>query len=116
MGGYAAGRKPNKRTGAETMTRDEYRKACIDAIKRAFLDHYDRSILNLDIACTDALDSLHGIARVCPVEITPSMIAAAWEIFNRYPRDKLTPGPGFKESLAAMNSTGDLTNPPEQKP
>jgi hypothetical protein len=61
---------------------------------------------------TAILDSLGAAGfMVLGPEVTPKMIAAAWNIFNRYPRNQLTPGPGFKEALFAMASAGDLTIP-----
>jgi hypothetical protein len=57
-------------------------------------------------------DSLHGEFTVNARDLTPAMIASAWNIFNRYPREKLTPGPGFKEALLAMSAAGDLTKAP----
>jgi hypothetical protein len=58
---------------------------------------------------TSAFDALHVHFTVNAREVTPEQIAAAWRIFNRHPRERLTPGPGFKEALAAMVAIGDLT-------
>jgi len=33
--------------------------------------------------------------------VSPAMLQAAWTVFNRYPRKRLSPGPGFKEALEA---------------
>jgi hypothetical protein len=58
---------------------------------------------------TIVLDSLHGIARVDPIEATEEMIAAGSD------------AEGYSEGdihgiWKAMAAAGDLTNPPETKP
>jgi hypothetical protein len=52
--------------------------------------------------CTRNLYPLARAAIAAIREPTPEMLAAAWNVFNRYPRERLTAGPGFKEALQAM--------------
>jgi hypothetical protein len=63
---------------------------------------------------TVAIDSLHVIARVVPVETTRDMVNASYE----KERDLFGPtARGLKHSVIfeVMSAAGDLTNP-EQKP
>ncbi len=63
---------------------------------------------NLKEGMNAALDSLHGIARVVPVETTAKMIASVDDI--------AIPDAACIAIYAAMSASGDLTNPPEVKP
>jgi hypothetical protein len=106
------------------MTSDEHRAACIEAMCKAryesdcvfahweeesedFKENYRRKE-------TFALDSLHDIARVVPVEATEEMHVAAK---NTREADKTRglPTPWGKV-WRVMSAAGDLTNPQERKP
>jgi hypothetical protein len=95
------------------MTRDEHRKACIEAMTRAIAERYAGTEAHLaafeDSVRADAItafDALHGLARVCPIESTAEMIAA----LPRGELDLLT------DIFDCMAASGRLTNPPEEKP
>jgi hypothetical protein len=81
------------------MTSDEHRTKCADAIEIA-LGHM--GIFISEVQATAALDSLHGIARVVPVEATKEMIDAASK----------TKRP-WADCFELMAAAGDLTNDPE---
>jgi hypothetical protein len=107
-----------KRTGATEMTRDEHRKACIEAMARSLCISHgndDPDALNVMQICDEnnvplplwilfeeesgeAFDSLHGIARVVPIGV---------EV-------KVTKRPDGNFDLDTRSA--DLTNPPEEKP
>jgi hypothetical protein len=88
------------------MTRDEHRAKCIEAMAAeissvcAWPDN--RSVE----AAIRAFDSLHGIARVDPIEATEEMMTAG----------RVRTGIGDRHIIwTAMSAAGDLTNPPEGK-
>jgi hypothetical protein len=85
------------------MTRDEYRARCIEAI--AYGQKWEEVVEKDVYRCHAAkiLDSLHGIARVVPIEATEEMSISG-----------IDAAPG--QTWRAMSAAGDLTNPPEQKP
>lgn len=93
------------------MTRDEQRAACFKAMKVAFINPEWPGIPHLSndeiftIRISSAFDSLHGLARVNPIEATEEMLFAA--------RNYFADGLGAYEAISAA---GDLTNPPEKKP
>lgn len=78
------------------MTRDEHRKACVEAIWVTLNDLLDDP-LRLEEA-TAAFDALHGIARVCPIKATREMCLVCYEC-----------------DLSVALEAGDLTNAPEEK-
>ena len=104
-------------TGEESVTRDEHRAQCIEAMRAAY-----RTELNADgraeemrgglRAMTAAFDSLHGAARVDPIEATEGMIGAGRAAnLEQYPNSGL-----YERLWRAMAASGDLTNQPEAKP
>lgn len=76
------------------MTRDEHRKACIEAMEEAFCEVEPSTIHE---GLTAAFDSLHGIARVVP-------IGAEMKLLPRSDGD-----------FDIDTRSADLTNPPEEK-
>jgi hypothetical protein len=92
--------------GASAMTRDEHRAKCIEAMRSAVF-HYRHSRRQFDWLLSEeaivAFDSLHGIAAVCPLEVTEEMIEAYHSA-----------GYGPRKEWAAMSAAGDLTNAPEK--
>jgi hypothetical protein len=97
--------------------------ACARAIEVVLLARWDpaRPISLLGTALA-VLDSLHGIARVDPVEATEEMIrCGAALVRKKWFENEAKTYQGKWEALArsafeAMSATGDLTNPPEEKP
>jgi hypothetical protein len=98
------------------MTRDERRAKCIETTADALHDMTDDNPFprraELKIA-TFILDSLHGIARINPVEATEEMYAAGW---NEGGTDYNMSEGDLRLLFEAMSAAGDLTNPPEGKP
>src|SRR6266550_4472626 len=99
------------------MTRDEQRNECIEVMDRAFMsvawrhicpDVFEQRRIKKGIAA--AFDSLHGIARVNPIEATESIIKAAY-----HPNGELddVPMATIEECWEEMSAAGDLTKPPE---
>jgi hypothetical protein len=97
------------------MTLDEQRAKCIEAIKICH-QTYEIGYFS-DFHAARILDSLHGIARVDPIEATEEMLKAYCGALNIGGH-----GHVFPEKIkaaarwSAMSAAGDLTNPPEQKP
>jgi hypothetical protein len=89
------------------MTRDEHRAECIEAMRQAMIDDYGEDCLPFTLFAVAAFDSLHGIARVNPVEATGGMVTAGLAVAGT---------PMFGAVWRAMSAAGDLTNPPEGKP
>jgi hypothetical protein len=87
---------------AQTMTRDEHREKCIEVMASAYR-RFDKRLP----AMQRAFDSLHGIARVVPIEATEEMRILG---HDGYGVD------GMKGAWNEMSAAGDLTNPPEGKP
>jgi hypothetical protein len=97
------------------MTRDDARAKCIEAMALAELHHEyglvtfsPVQILEAEARATAAFDSLHGIARVNPIEATEEMMMACSEATGLMPM--------WANSWRAMSAVGDLTNQPEMKP
>jgi hypothetical protein len=90
--------------------RDEARAKCIEAMVQAYilrLKEYPLS--SIFEGFTAAFDSLHGIARVNPIEATEEMMAAInLNIIRGMSANEAT--------YYDMSAAGDLTNPPETKP
>lgn len=91
------------------MTRDEYRKSCIEAMARAL--KLDSSSLFLagenywKAQATAAFGSLPTAGvRVVPIEATKEMIRAGLKV-----------RPTVRETWDAMSAAGNLCNPPEGK-
>jgi hypothetical protein len=95
------------------MTRDQQRNACFEkmAVARAdglwiaFTKEQRRSFIEDE---KRVFDSLHGIARVNPVEATDEMLLAASE-FDENSQQVCC------AIWRAMSTKGRLTNPPEVK-
>jgi len=108
------------------MTSDEYRAKCIEAEAIAAFERYNDSpwiCASEDEkkhwiwTMTAAFDSIHGIARVVPIEATEEMVKAGssalvrWESSNDpYSANCVT------AVYKAMSAAGRLTSPPEKKP
>jgi hypothetical protein len=95
----------------ETMTRDEHREECFEEMKAAAARQVgDLGVLG-DVWWTEiltaAFDSLHGIARVVPVEATEEMLEERRDVYTEY---------DARGIWRDMSAVGDLTNPPEGKP
>ena len=91
------------------MTRDEHRAKCIITVAMnlaiIYGGHADRW-KDFEEEAIIILDSLHGIARVNPIEATEEMVSIAGGIsHNTIDEDK--------EMWRAMAARADLTNPPE---
>lgn len=86
----------------KTVTTHELRLECAEAIAKAANISVRRAFL--------ALDSLHGLARIVPIEATEVMVEAGMYVLG------LTMKPIVSEEVFhAMAAAGDLTNPPEKK-
>jgi hypothetical protein len=89
------------------MTRYEQRAKCIEAIKRAYIAAY--GLGGVDAAFAAAFDSLHGIARVVPIEATEDMQhSGSIMIDGTWSEARMC----YEE----MTAIGVITNPPEGKP
>jgi hypothetical protein len=92
------------------MTPAEDRAQCIEAMALEEL-RYEHGLVTFSpqtiaIAKEKAahiLDSLHGIARVNPIEATEEMVDAAFHCGSAE----------YEDIFRAMAARGDLTNPPE---
>lgn len=87
------------------MTRDKYRETCIKAMEKAMRGPLSKRQARINAVA--ALDSLHGIAFVDPVEPAEEMVAAGMGVPHHE---------NCCEVFAAMAAAGNLTNPPEEKP
>jgi hypothetical protein len=103
------------------MTRDEHRKACIDAmVERTFAHARDYTITRVGwlYIMTSAFDAIpSAAARVNPVEATAEMIETMVIVLREcgwspYPSWHHLAAKALKAAMAA----GDLTNPREGKP
>lgn len=88
------------------MTRDKYRETCIKAMEKAMRGPLSKRQARINAVA--ALDSLHGIAFVDPVEPAEDMILEADE-------RAILDGSAVRLYLA-MAAAGNLTNTPEEKP
>ena len=99
---YLYSRQHHQPAGEEAVIRDEHRAKCIEAIARAMCRQYYLELIGFTLfgppetvaeevqhrvekhwqewlpKATEVLDSLHGIARVNPIEATAEMIEAAY--------------------------------------
>lgn len=93
------------------MTREEFRRKCIDAMKHAIwtTKHgYDGG----EAQAISAFDSLHGIVLVCQPEATEEMHIAV-NAQRAKDQSKFRPSP-WGEMFKTMAAAGDLTNPPDE--
>lgn len=88
-------------TKGKPMTRDEYRdgyrKACADAIADAMIH---------EPTAYSILDSLHDVARLCPIGATEEMMKAGKSV---------SLSPVCDLIWQAMSAAGDLTNAPRRR-
>jgi hypothetical protein len=47
--------------------------------------------------------------------VSPGMLQAAWDVLNRYPRKRISPGPGFKEAIIAALDVMDREEEAERE-
>jgi hypothetical protein len=87
------------------MTRDEHRAKCIETMEIAGNRRISEGEADLRAILTSAFESLHGIARVVPIEATKEMLHAALPMSVRT----------NPELWRAMSAAGDLTNAPENR-
>lgn len=92
------------------MTRDEYRKACIEAMEEAFYVRSSGEPASVYDCMVAAFDALHGVARVNQIEATEEMINTLDDSWFDVPICDIG------EVFEILSATGDLTNPPEKKP
>lgn len=88
----------------------EQRASIIEAIARTLAILYGGNAdlwKDFEEEATAIFDAQHGLARVCPIEATEEMIAAAREL--RYME------PVLNQQWRLMSASGDLTNLPEKK-
>lgn len=96
------------------MTRDEQRKACIEAMKAGYLRYREPKDIgeffdSFNAAFTAAFDALPSAGvRVVPIGATNEMLNAAY----RFQPDM---EPYYIGTWDAMSAAGGLTNPPETK-
>lgn len=82
------------------MTRDEHRAKCINEMAfRSGIDYDEAEV---------AFDSLHGLARVVPIEATEEMIKAGMAVLVPTMQPIVA-----EEVFHAMVAAGDLSNGPE---
>lgn len=111
------GGRGNQTSEGEVVTDHELCLECAEAIAKAAKISVRRAFL--------ALDSLHGIARVVPIDATEEMIkvgkligidlddkAVATLYRGMASVGRLTNNP----NECTQSAAGDLTNPPEKKP
>jgi hypothetical protein len=83
-----------------TIECDELRQKCLEAMGKAYCARVAEGNWKFDDLMVACLNSLHGIARLVPVEATDEMIKAG-ELEYEYL--------GIAEVFAAMSATGDIT-------
>jgi hypothetical protein len=94
------------------MTRDDHRAKCIEAMMFALINAHDHNSDWFRMAAT-AFDSLHGIARVVPVEANNEMIHTGVGAIVGSPESAWI---NAISCWNAMSAAGNLTNQPEGKP